>query len=80
MCLLHANSWLKYTQFVNKLTGNKKEKRASGLKSCTKDIREFTINVPSRRQYLLLDTPGFDDIDRSDRDILRMIGDWLQKK
>ena len=52
---------------------------ASGLKSCTKNVREFVVKTPSAK-YVIADTPGFDDTYLSDRDILRMIADWLEKK
>lgn len=68
------------TNFINKLTGGQEDKAAHRLKSHTQGIREFTVNLPSNRQCVLVDTPGFDDTYRSDRDILRTIAEWLEKK
>ncbi|KAI6104956.1 P-loop containing nucleoside triphosphate hydrolase protein [Pisolithus croceorrhizus] len=67
------------SNFVNKLTGTREDKAARQLKSHTQTIREFQVNR-SNRQYVFVDTPGFDEAYRSDRDILRMIAEWLEKK
>ena len=75
----HTNCRLRYPKFINKLTGSKEEKGASGLKSCTQDVREFIVNKPGKK-YVIADTPGFDDTTRSDRDILRLIANWLEKR
>ena len=48
-----------------------------GLKSCTAEVQladEFTLDG---RPVILIDTPGFDDTDRSDTDILRLIAAFL---
>ncbi|KAI6013835.1 hypothetical protein EDC04DRAFT_2757081 [Pisolithus marmoratus] len=50
------------------------------LKSCTQDIREFIVDLPVGKRYVFVDTPGFDNTCRSDRDILRTIADWLGDK
>ncbi|KAI6038331.1 P-loop containing nucleoside triphosphate hydrolase protein [Pisolithus marmoratus] len=68
------------TNFINKLTGSREDKAAHHLKSHTQGIREFTATLPNNRQCVLVDTPGFDDTYRSDRDILRTIAEWLEKK
>ena len=76
---MHSNSWLRYPQFIHQLTGNKKEKGANGLTSCTQGITEFAV-MTSKGRYVFVDTPGFDDTYRSDRDILRTIANWLEEK
>ncbi|KAG6329356.1 hypothetical protein ID866_9732, partial [Astraeus odoratus] len=58
--------------FINKLTGRKEQKKASGLKSHTQGIGEYELDRYGRH-YVFVDTPGFDDTYRSDRDILRTI-------
>ncbi|KAI6103942.1 hypothetical protein EDD16DRAFT_1639835, partial [Pisolithus croceorrhizus] len=58
------------SNFVNIVTGTREEKAAGQLKSHMQTIREFTANL-SNRQYVFVDTPGFDETYRSDRDILR---------
>ena len=48
-----------------------------GLTSCTAGIQladEFTIDG---RRVILIDTPGFDDTNVSDAEILNMIGAFL---
>ncbi|KAI5997317.1 P-loop containing nucleoside triphosphate hydrolase protein [Pisolithus orientalis] len=68
------------SNFINQLTGRKEDNSAHGLKSDTQGIREFTVNLSNNRLYVFVDTPGFDDTYRSDRDILRTIAEWLEKK
>jgi len=79
MVLSHANSWLRYLKFINKLTGGKSEKGANELSPCTEDIREFTVNTSSG-PYVFVDTPGFDGTWRSDRGVLHIIDGWLQNR
>ncbi|KAI6045344.1 P-loop containing nucleoside triphosphate hydrolase protein, partial [Pisolithus marmoratus] len=67
------------SNFINKLTGSQEESRANGLKSCTQDIREFIVNLDGGKRYVFVDTPGFDDTYKSDREILRTIADWLEE-
>ncbi|KAL4062055.1 P-loop containing nucleoside triphosphate hydrolase protein [Scleroderma citrinum] len=66
------------SNFINKLTGMKEEEGAKGLESCTQKIRVFKVSNCCER-YMFLDTPGFDDTYRSDRVILQMIAEWLEK-
>ncbi|KIK13257.1 hypothetical protein PISMIDRAFT_688882 [Pisolithus microcarpus 441] len=68
------------SNFINKLVGGKEESGADRLKSCTQDIREFKVDLADGKRYVFVDTPGFDDTYRSDRDILRTIAEWLEKK
>jgi len=75
----HVDSLPRHAQFINKLTGNKKEKGASGLKSCTNDIREFIVNT-SKGRYVFIDMLSFNHTCRSDKDILRMIAGLLAEK
>ncbi|KAG6329533.1 hypothetical protein ID866_9556 [Astraeus odoratus] len=67
------------SNFINKLTRRKEQRKASGLKSHTQGIDEYKLDRYGRH-YVFVDTPGFDDTYRSDRDILRTIADWLEKK
>ncbi|KAI5980810.1 P-loop containing nucleoside triphosphate hydrolase protein [Pisolithus marmoratus] len=68
------------TNFINQLTGGREDNTAHQLKSHTQDIKEHKVNLSNNRQYVFVDTPGFDDTYRSDRDILRMIAEWLENK
>ena len=57
-------------------------KRASErLASFTRDIHAVRVlhHVEFGDRLVLVDTPGFDDTDRSDMEILTLIGDWLKK-
>jgi hypothetical protein len=49
------------------------------LTSCTTDIQVFRISFPELvdANLVLIDTPGFDDAERSDARILEMISDCL---
>ncbi|KAI6025270.1 hypothetical protein PISMIDRAFT_59290, partial [Pisolithus microcarpus 441] len=64
--------------FISKLTGTKQA--SYEVKRLAKDVREFIFNLPEGRQYVFVDTPGFDHNYRSDSDILRMIVVWLGNK
>ncbi|KAI6111705.1 P-loop containing nucleoside triphosphate hydrolase protein [Pisolithus thermaeus] len=68
------------TNFINQLTGTREAKAQHQLKSHTQGVQEFTVNLSNGRKYVFVDTPGFDDTYRSDRDILRTIAEWLEKK
>ncbi|KAI5995154.1 P-loop containing nucleoside triphosphate hydrolase protein [Pisolithus albus] len=67
------------TNFVNKLTKTVEDTAAHRLKSHTQAVREFPYTSKDRK-YVFVDTPGFDDTYLSDREILRMIAEWLEKK
>ncbi|KAH7128717.1 P-loop containing nucleoside triphosphate hydrolase protein [Dendryphion nanum] len=47
------------------------------LNSCTEIIQVVPCTLRSGKKIYLVDTPGFDDIYRSDADILREIANWL---
>ena len=52
-----------------------------GLKSCTQHITIFRCSFPDLdgANVCLVDTPGFNDIHKSDYDIFKPISDWLIK-
>lgn len=57
-------------------------RRASnGLCSYTRDVRAVRVlhHVEFGDRLVLVDTPGFDDTERSDMEVLRLIADWLRK-
>ncbi|KAI6102096.1 hypothetical protein F5141DRAFT_256678 [Pisolithus sp. B1] len=58
----------------------REERAADQLKSHIQGVREVIVNLTTNRQYVFLDTPGFDDTYLSDKDILRMIAEWLEKE
>ena len=50
------------------------------LESCTKQILDFRHSLPELAygDLVFVDTPGFDDTDKSDADILKMVVEWLK--
>jgi predicted GTPase len=48
-----------------------------GLKSCTSTVQTSMPFEFDDRRVVLIDTPGFDDTNKSDTDILRMIAHYL---
>jgi hypothetical protein len=50
-----------------------------GLESCTHQIQIIRcFDAQQNRRIVFVDTPGFDDTNISDLDILRMVADWLK--
>jgi predicted GTPase len=47
------------------------------LKSCTSDVQESDVFILDGRRVVLIDTPGFDDTNKSDTDVLRSIAAFL---
>ncbi|KAK9784610.1 putative P-loop containing nucleoside triphosphate hydrolase protein [Seiridium cardinale] len=48
------------------------------LESCTQDVGVYRCHFPnSAANVYLIDTPGFDDTNRSDTDVLKGIAEWL---
>ena len=48
-----------------------------GLKSCTPVVQVSNEFIAGSRRVRLIDTPGFDDTLKTDRDILQMIASFL---
>ncbi|EXA29334.1 hypothetical protein FOVG_19158 [Fusarium oxysporum f. sp. pisi HDV247] len=63
------------TTFISKITGLDME-IGHGLKSCTKEIQIATIRIDGHEVHLI-DTPGFDDTELKDSDILIRIAGYL---
>lgn len=51
------------------------------MRSCTSKVQAFSVPHPmdSSRKVVFVDTPGFDDTNTKDTDILQAIADWLEK-
>lgn len=47
------------------------------LESCTSEIQESEEFILDGRRVVLIDTPGFDDTNRSDTDVLKSIAAFL---
>ncbi|KAJ2915304.1 hypothetical protein MD484_g5113, partial [Candolleomyces efflorescens] len=69
--------------FINDFFDQALAKVNHGLRSCTKEIGVAIGNLPSThkswpsRRLVLVDTPGFDDTDDGEFEILRRISVWL---
>ncbi|KEZ40817.1 hypothetical protein SAPIO_CDS8009 [Scedosporium apiospermum] len=63
------------TTFINKVTGANME-IGHGLKSCTKEPEISSIRINGQDLHLI-DTPGFDDTEMKDSDILLQIAEYL---
>jgi hypothetical protein len=70
-------------QFINEYLGKNAMAVNHGLKSCTQEIECTTITLPAdhetwpNRRLVLVDTPGFNDTQRGEWEILRKISVWL---
>jgi energy-coupling factor transporter ATP-binding protein EcfA2 len=65
--------------FINKAAGIEETEVGHGLESCTHQIQVVRcFDREQNRQIVFVDTPGFDDTNISDLDILHVIADWLK--
>ena len=69
-------------QFINSYLGQEKAIVGHGLQSCTATLQPFVINLSSDEsgnssRLVLVDTPGSDDTNEPDSEILRRIAVWL---
>ncbi|TCD63556.1 hypothetical protein EIP91_005227 [Steccherinum ochraceum] len=62
--------------FINLASGSDL-KVGYGLESCTADVEVSSSLVLDGRLVTLIDTPGFDDTQKSEAEILRLIADFL---
>jgi small GTP-binding protein len=47
------------------------------LKACTRNVDVYSCTLYPKQTIYLIDTPGFDDTNRSDTEVLREIASWL---
>ena len=66
-------------QFINMVSGSDLAV-GHGLNSCTADVQQSPPFDFDGRQVSFIDTPGFDDTNVSDADILKMITLFLTQK
>ncbi|KAF9267000.1 hypothetical protein L218DRAFT_941614 [Marasmius fiardii PR-910] len=64
------------TTFINAASGGTL-RIGKGLRSCTSAVQLSPLFPLDGRQVILIDTPGFDDTNKSDYDILKMIAAFL---
>ncbi|KAH6847193.1 P-loop containing nucleoside triphosphate hydrolase protein [Chaetomium sp. MPI-CAGE-AT-0009] len=67
------------SSFIRGITGNGDVKVGVGLRSETSEIQSFSLRTPSGA-IGLVDTPGFDDTERPDFEILKQLASWLQRR
>lgn len=68
------------SKFIDLLTGQQGRRAGDTLRSVTGQIQATRVDHPRYGdRIVLVDTPGFGDTNRSDMEILGMIGDWLKK-
>ncbi|MCJ1353567.1 MAG: hypothetical protein MMC33_003554 [Icmadophila ericetorum] len=67
------------SSFVRGITGCESIKIGRGLHSETAEIFMCDITINSTC-FTLIDTPGFDDTNISDHDVLGVIADWLKER
>lgn len=47
---------------------------------CTKEVEKFRHSLPGLAygDLVFVDTPGFDDMSKSDLEVLKMVDNWLK--
>jgi GTPase Era involved in 16S rRNA processing len=67
-------------QFINLATGQDHAIVGHKLRSCTQEVQAFSVPHPidSNRNVVFIDTPGFDDTNTKDTDVLQAIAEWLE--
>ncbi|KAH6905897.1 P-loop containing nucleoside triphosphate hydrolase protein [Coprinopsis sp. MPI-PUGE-AT-0042] len=67
--------------FINKYFNEKRAEVGNTLTSCTQNLAWYTCDLQDGafkgRRLVLVDTPGFDDTNENDAEILRRIAVWL---
>ncbi|GAB1317168.1 hypothetical protein MFIFM68171_07378 [Madurella fahalii] len=66
------------SSFIRGITSNDNVRVGLGLRSETSEIQAFKLRTSSRN-IDLVDTPGFDDTERPDFEILEKLVDWVLK-
>jgi predicted GTPase len=68
-------------QFIDVLTGQIGERTGHLLESCTTSVQAIVVEnyIDSGANLVMVDTPGFDDTNKPDTEILSMISEWLEK-
>ena len=64
------------SQFVQLCSESRSIKIGHSLRSCTQDVGEHSFLYQEKRIHLI-DTPGFDDTNRTDREVLDEIARWF---
>ncbi|GLB39663.1 putative protein with domain-containing protein [Lyophyllum shimeji] len=69
------------SHFINTATKQSAVVVGNDLESCTQDVQAITYPHPdgSGRRVVLVDTPGFDDTERTDYQVLELIANWMKE-
>jgi len=66
------------TTFISRATGRGDLKIGHDIDSCTQEVTPIIFDLNGQR-ITLIDTPGFDDSERSDTDILTLVANYMAK-
>ncbi|PUU74167.1 hypothetical protein B9Z19DRAFT_906561, partial [Tuber borchii] len=64
--------------FIREVTGNQEVKVSGGLYSSTSKVQPYSFEYLGEK-ITLIDTPGFNDTNKPDTEILKEIADWTSK-
>jgi myosin heavy subunit len=64
------------SQLIRLCSKSESVKIGHNLRSCTQDVKEHTFMYRGKRIHLI-DTPGFDDTTRTDREVLDEVARWF---
>ncbi|KAL2818458.1 WD40-repeat-containing domain protein [Aspergillus cavernicola] len=64
------------SSFISLLT-DQKPPVGHSLESCTEEVTVYESYILKEHKLYLIDTPGFDDTNRSDAEVLRELAGWL---
>ncbi|KAI4146376.1 MAG: hypothetical protein LQ341_002110 [Variospora aurantia] len=66
------------SSFIKRVTGNESIEIGHDLRSKTAEVQAYPLQIMGKC-YTLVDTPGFDDGERTDEDIFASLADWLRR-
>ena len=81
ICYTLTFLFLSGLKIIDTLANQPGRRAGSRLASCTTEVRAVRLyNHPVYGDRLVLvDTPGFDNTNKSDLEILQIVSNWLQK-
>ena len=81
LCYIVNFLFLHALKIIDTLAGQPGRRSGSRLESCTTEVRAVRLykHPIHGDRLVLVDTPGFDDTNKSDLEILQMVSNWLQK-
>jgi predicted GTPase len=65
------------TQFIQKVTGSGWSVGHS-LQSHTSEVKAVRVKLNDGASLVLVDTPGFDDTEKPDRVVLKIVANWFR--